>query len=150
MKQYSLLGYAVMGVIISTIIGVAMALFPKPEQRIPHARSLILVTQENDGQTVVVTHPGGIAIWLDAQPSTGYSWVPSSNLGNLSLLDSQFLPINAPEVVGAPCLQKLTFGTSGPGTSDLNLEYRRPFEKDVPAKKTFTLHVAVEEARWSN
>ena len=92
------------------------------------------------GQTLVVR--------LESNITTGYSWEIAKLDG---VLRSSGEPeYQAPEAssaqrVGAGGSQVFRFQASGAGSADLQLAYRRPWEKDTPPARTYHLTVIVKE-----
>ena len=89
-------------------------------------------------QTLVVT--------LEANVTTGYRWeaVPSFApvLSELSTPDYAARPTATP-FPGAPGDMTFRFRAEKPGTTALELAYRRPFEPDVAPAKTIRYDVTV-------
>jgi len=53
-------------------------------------------------------------------------------------------PAGATPAVGAAGTEVFTFKATAEGTAELKLEYRREFEPDVPAEKTFSVTVEIK------
>ena len=82
---------------------------------------------------------------LTSNPTTGYEWTVKDSPAPLELLKSDFArDPEAKNMVGAGGTQTLQFAAAAAGTAALKLEYRRPWEKDVAAAKTFKVTVAVK------
>jgi inhibitor of cysteine peptidase len=91
------------------------------------------------GQTLVVT--------LASNPSTGYSWAISTAPDAAVLAqdgDLTYTPSN-PDVVmpGSGGTESVRFTAKAAGTTTLVLDYRRPWETDVPPVETVTIDVTV-------
>jgi inhibitor of cysteine peptidase len=91
------------------------------------------------GQTLVVTLP--------SNPSTGYSWTVSGAPDSAVLTqegDITYTPSN-PDVVmpGSGGSETVRFTATAAGTTKLVLDYRRPWETDVPPVDTVTIDVTV-------
>lgn len=91
------------------------------------------------GQTLVVT--------LSSNPSTGYSWTVSTAPDSAVLTqegDITYTPSN-PDVVmpGSGGSETVRFTATAAGTTKLVLDYRRPWETDVPPVETVTIDVTV-------
>lgn len=119
----------------------------------PAARELQLTDADN-GTTVRLARDGRLIIALQSNPSTGFSWYVGAMAGPELQLSGK--PVYAPPgstapVAGAPGTQVFTFVTTGIGMPpagtravvQMVLEYRRSFEPDVPAAKTFNLTVEI-------
>jgi predicted secreted protein len=78
-------------------------------------------------------------------PSAGYSWqVAKQNEEQLKLQGKPTFEKPDKKVIGGKVTQVFRFKAEAAGTSSLELEYKRPFEKDKPAAKKFKLNVTVE------
>jgi inhibitor of cysteine peptidase len=91
------------------------------------------------GQTLVVT--------LASNPSTGYSWAISTAPDSALLAQEgeiTYAPSN-PDVVmpGSGGTESARFTATAAGTTTIVLDYRRPWETDVPPVETVTIEVTV-------
>lgn len=88
-----------------------------------------------------------LSITLESNPSTGYSWqvteVDKAVLHQSGGPEFKSSSANNPPMPGAGGTETFRFETIGTGTTTLKLVYVRPWEKDVPPVKTFTVQVAV-------
>ena len=84
-------------------------------------------------------------IVLKSNPSTGYDWYTSpSYLENIiNEKSSDFKPDNKKQLCGAGGKRIFTFMALKPGTTDLVLEYKRPWEKNKAPEKTLYFKVVV-------
>ena len=81
-------------------------------------------------------------ISLEGNPTTGYRWeVVEYDEGLLKLTGEDYT--SSSDRIGAGGIQEFTFTASKPGTTEVKLVYRRPWEKDVEPLRTFTAHVRV-------
>lgn len=100
-----------------------------------------------DGRSEVVKRGDTIAVHLDADPSSGYRWeltrLAGGSVAQVGLPDYQ--PETAAGVprVGAPGHTTFRFRALQPGTSSIELAYRRPWENNVAAAKTVRFEIAV-------
>ncbi len=85
-----------------------------------------------------------LTISLDANPSTGFAWQLATPLDEkvVTLVSHANQPPDNSSI-GASGTDVWTFKAVGPGSTAITLEYRRPWEKDVPAaeRKTYSLLV---------
>ncbi|HYT91285.1 MAG TPA: protease inhibitor I42 family protein [Gemmataceae bacterium] len=103
------------------------------------------VTLKEDGTKVKVAKGEILQLKLEALPSAGYSWqVSKQNEEQLKLQGKPIFERPDKKVIGGKVTQVFRFKAEAAGTSSLELEYKRPFEKDKPAAKTFKLKVTVE------
>lgn len=84
-------------------------------------------------------------IALDGNRTTGYQWQLAQPLDTsiVTLVSSTYQPSNA-GTAGAGGREVLTFQSVARGATTVDLEYVRPWEKDVPAGKISTFRVTVE------
>ena len=100
-----------------------------------------------DGRSEVVKRGDTIAVHLDSPPSTGYRWeltrLAGASVVQVGLAD--FQPETAAGVprVGAAGHTTFRFRAVQPGTSGIELAYRRPFEPGAPAARTVRFELAV-------
>jgi len=88
----------------------------------------------------------GLELKLEMRAGTGFTWEIAKN--DSAILESRGKPGTEPigEVKpGSAQLQVFRFVAKSAGTSDLELEYKRPFEKDTPPARTYKLSVVVVE-----
>jgi len=100
-----------------------------------------------DGRSETVKRGDTLAVHLDTNPSTGYRWeltrLAGASVTQVGLPDYQ--PETAAGVprVGAPGHTTFRFRAMQPGTSSIELAYRRPWEADVAPAKTVRFEIAV-------
>jgi inhibitor of cysteine peptidase len=122
---------------------------PKPNQSSPPAgdagvRPRIVTEADNDKQ-VAVAKGSLLVVRLAANPTTGYSWQLGGDPAPLALESTKFQSNNGDKkLVGSPQVQVMQFKPGNPGTASLILEYRRPWEKNIAAAKTFKVQVTVQ------
>jgi inhibitor of cysteine peptidase len=89
-----------------------------------------------------------LVVRLDANITTGYSWEIVKLDGMLRSSgepEYQAPESGSPPRVGAGGSQVFRFQATGAGSADLQLAYRRPWEKDTPPARTYHLTVIVKE-----
>lgn len=100
-----------------------------------------------DGRSEVVKRGDTIAVHLDANPTTGYRWelmrLAGSSITQVGLPDYQPETSAGVPKVGAPGHTTFRFRAMQPGTSSVDLAYRRPWEADVAPAKTVRFEIAV-------
>lgn len=107
-------------------------------------RNLLNATEADNGRTLSLQSGEGLSVSLKITTGTGYTW-------RITHLDRKVLrPDGAPTTVhnahpmpGASALQVFRFMGAGAGTTHLEFEYARPWEKDVAPVRTFRLDVTV-------
>ena len=93
----------------------------------------------SDGSTIKVDVGKAFVVKLESNPTTGYSWATVGSTGTVKFLDSKYAPPSS-SAAGAPGEQLLTFRATRPGSTKLNLRYRRPFApNDNPKSLSFTV-----------
>jgi inhibitor of cysteine peptidase len=104
------------------------------------------VVTEQMGGAVSLKVGAVLEVRLDANHTTGYSWVaaPTANPVLVRQGKAKYKE-NAPDgKVGAGGVEVWRFRTVKTGKQALQFEYRRPWEKNVPAAKTVVYSVTVE------
>jgi inhibitor of cysteine peptidase len=106
------------------------------------ARPQSRVLGETDAGRVVEIGAGQqFTVRLPSNATTGFRWVVA-DLGTATQVgEPVYEAPQAPGVVGAGGAEVFTFSTGASGPSELKLEYRRPWEKGVPAEKTWSVTV---------
>ena len=101
------------------------------------------ITEQDAGRTISI-HPGDrMQIILDANPSTGYTWEAiTADTKILKQGDTDFFPNT--NALGASGKMILRFEAIALGVTSLTLVNRRPFEGDVPARKSFEIIIRIE------
>jgi inhibitor of cysteine peptidase len=108
----------------------------------------IIITEKNNGGQVKIA-PGYILILkLEAIPGTGYGWQIAQNDPDLlePLGESVFEPIVGDakkELLGGPEYQVFRFKAQRSGTTILELNYKRAWEKEVAPLKSFRITVQI-------
>ena len=128
------------------VLAGALALLSDPAARADEAKDkAVTVTNKEDKGKVSVPKGGALVVRLPITTGTGYTWVIAKNDAE------QLKPAGKPTVEkpdkpvpGAKTTQVFRFDAATAGTGELTLEYKRPFEKDKPPTKTYTITVKVE------
>lgn len=102
---------------------------------------------DDSGSQIEVVKGQVLAISLESNPTTGYSWeVLKINEEMLEQLgESEFISSESEGLVGAGGVEVLRFKTIGVGTTYLELGYLRFWEEDVAPLMLFTLSIVVRE-----
>ncbi|MBM3676050.1 MAG: protease inhibitor I42 family protein [Actinobacteria bacterium] len=96
------------------------------------------VFSPRDGDTIAVTVGQPFTIRLPADPSTGFAWSVDGPSDDVLLLDSTFVPLDAPRPATAVA-QLLRFQVNKVGAHDLALAYERPFPEGDPPTRVFAI-----------
>lgn len=94
---------------------------------------------------------GQLQVFLCSNPSTGYQWSESAEIGDASVLQQTEHENVAPEgeneeppAPGTPGQEKWAFDALEKGSSTIYMEYIRPWESGENATWTFSLNVDVK------
>ena len=101
------------------------------------------LSEADAGKTVELRPGKQLNIVLNGNPTTGYQWELASV--NELVLKSLGQPTYkaSSQALGAGGMFEFMFQAAASGKSDLQLVYRRPFEKDTAPLKTYQVSVVV-------
>ena len=104
--------------------------------------------ESSSGKTVEVASGAKVVIRLAGNITTGYSWMLAKHDGNAVELVGriEYVTNPGPSMPGKGGTFVATFKAVQAGKSMVTLEYKRPWEKDKPALKTFTITIDVKAA----
>jgi len=85
-----------------------------------------------------------LAVELEANPTTGYSWELGPLPDGLQLVSSDFEEPGG-SLVGAPGMQLFAFDAVGPGGGILRFEYVRVFDDPVVAEQIVEYVLTIDE-----
>jgi inhibitor of cysteine peptidase len=103
-------------------------------------------SEKDNGQSISIKTDEVVTILLESNATTGYGWVLSEETdASIVSLQSQDYKthIRNRKLVGAGGFEIFMFRSVGQGSTDIVLNYRRPWEKDIAAANTFILKVDV-------
>jgi uncharacterized lipoprotein YbaY/predicted secreted protein/heat shock protein HslJ len=123
---------------------VTSAAAPGDDQSIAPPPADVTLTNSDNGASVGLKAGQTLAVRLDSNPTTGYSWQVAEVDGAVLKQQGEpqfFRPADAP--LGAGGVQVFRFVATA-GQTRLTLVYRRPFEPNVPPADTFSVQVAVQ------
>ncbi len=127
---------------ISAMVAALLALAPAQAQGPTRA---VVVTELQNGTTVELSRGQRLVVRLATRSGTGFSWAPvAPTNGVLRLAKSETR--RGPSMPGAPAAQIFTFVPVGPGTADVEFNYRRPWLKDQPPARSYKLRAVVRDA----
>jgi len=103
----------------------------------------IKLDASDNGSQVELNVGKTLAISLEGNPTTGYTWEAAEVDGQVlrQAGEPEFKPES--EAVGAGGVQTLRFETVNSGSTPLKLVYHRPWETDVEPAETFSVQVTV-------
>jgi inhibitor of cysteine peptidase len=102
----------------------------------------VTVTEKDNGATIKLSKADRLVVRLEVQGGTGFTW-------KIAKIDEAVLkPMGKPDVEkpekpkpGGKVVHIYRFTVEKAGTSNLEMHYARPFEKDKAPAKTFKLKV---------
>lgn len=105
----------------------------------------VTVTEKDDGTKIKLNKGDTLVLRLVAQPGTAFSWSIAKNDADL-LKQQGKVETERPEkpLPGGKVTQIFRFRAEAAGSSALELNYARPFDKDKAPAKTFKLEAKVE------
>jgi inhibitor of cysteine peptidase len=112
-------------------------------QKKPRAGKSVVITEDRKGQTVNVRVGDEVVIELPAQLGAGYSWQLQGQEAKVAVPQGEPELKSTPgQAPGATEQQLFRFKIQTAGSTTIQLQYARPWEKDLPPRKTFqvTLH----------
>jgi len=90
------------------------------------------------------------SITLDANPSTGYSWVPSFDTKYLELRDRSFKPHDKESKrMGSSSKEVFTFTPIQRGNTTITLTYKREWEENGIQTANFEIKIKKKKAKFS-
>jgi inhibitor of cysteine peptidase len=98
--------------------------------------------------TVTVEVGQKVRIRVEGNPTTGYRWGVERIIGQAVMQrgNIEYEPASA-QIIGAGGEFIVPFRAVRPGSATVVLSYRRPWEKNKPPERTFTVHLDVQPAR---
>jgi inhibitor of cysteine peptidase len=104
----------------------------------------IVVTEQQNGSGIEIAKDQQVEIRLPVQAGTGYSWdLMHPPTAPLRLVGSGSRSASGSSLPGGPVTQIFVFVPVSPGSGELELGYRRPWETTIAPARTFRLRVVV-------
>jgi C1A family cysteine protease len=105
--------------------------------------NFFMVRSDQANQTITYPQDQILVIELECNPSTGYSWLIKDLDRNVlqSVGEPEFKSINKKSGPGTPWLTQFKFIGISAGSTSLQLEYCRPWEKEKRPLKTLTYQI---------
>jgi inhibitor of cysteine peptidase len=100
----------------------------------------------DNGSTLKLNTGDTLTITLDGNPTTGYLWVFGAPFDPEMLVmtsESYSKPEGPKGMVGVPVKKTMTFKAFNAGRTGIQLEYRRPWERNEKPIKTFEVLVEI-------
>ena len=106
--------------------------------------SNVTVTKADNDQTVKVATGGQVIVKLPWSPGTGYDWGLTRSDPSMLRQEGEARTEPAKEPMpGAPETRIFLFKALKAGSTALEFQYRRPFEKDAPPVESFRVQVVI-------
>ena len=132
LKQWLVYG----GILMLVIASLALSGCGSPKE--------IALDEKDDGTQIELEQGQTLAITLNSNPTTGYSWAPNEGqTGDVLVLIGKPEYKSKSNLIGGGGTETLRFRADRPGTTTLELVYRRPWEKDAKPAQTYALDVNV-------
>jgi inhibitor of cysteine peptidase len=91
-------------------------------------------------ENITLTKGQEFTITLDSNPTSGYKWFPAFNTYTINFISHHFHP-NSSRVIGGSGKDIFTFRAINSGVTVLKMVYKRSWEQQSIAKKTFFIDV---------
>ena len=136
---------AILSVLVTEFEGAPVVQCGETQQAMAAASGVMTVTTEDDGREVTIPVGRLVIVRLEAKPGTGYGWQLVRN--GSPQLHMETPPVFEPRSkleAGGDEDEVFQFRVQMPGTVDLEFHYRRPWDKQTPAAKTFRVRITSE------
>jgi inhibitor of cysteine peptidase len=134
------------GVVLAAVATIGSVAFADESKTPPE--TIHKLTESDNGKTIKVKMGEVVRILLKGNPTTGYSW-RTGKLDGKSIEqkgEAKYTTNPHPRgMVGVGGMFVFTFKAAKPGTTEVNLEYARPWEKGKKPVKSFTTTIDVQE-----
>lgn len=139
-------GYvAILSILLTELEGAPVVQCGETLQAMAAASGVMTVTTEDDGREVTIPVGRLVIVRLEAKPGTGYGWQLVRD--GSPQLHMETPPVFEPRSkleAGGDEDEVFQFRVQMPGTVDLEFHYRRPWDKQSPAAKTFRVRITSE------
>ena len=105
---------------------------------------VVKVSDQDDGATVNVDEGNIIELSLESNPTTGFSWAVTTIDESVLMQTGDPTFESESDGLGSGGIETFQFETVRPGSTTLELAYRRSFEQDVEPAKTFKITLNVQ------
>jgi inhibitor of cysteine peptidase len=95
---------------------------------------------EDPAQAIRAAVGETFALALAGNPTTGYTWQATVDPGYLALAGEEFEPVDAG--VGSGGKEIFRFRALAPGKSEIECDYRRPWDKKARETRRFRVEIA--------
>ncbi|MDD8027309.1 MAG: protease inhibitor I42 family protein [Acidobacteriota bacterium] len=127
------------GIIVAMAGGATASVAPV---RIAPPDTEVIVTDKDNDKTIAIAQGDILVVRLESQPGTGYAWrIAKYGKANLDFLEETAAAGSAKP--GGIEYQIFRFKATKAGSSCVELEYVRAWERDKPALKKFIVHLNI-------
>ena len=138
------------GVVVAVLLSL-VACTSAPEQAEVSVDIDDFMEQKNISQEVEVAVDGSLTVTLGSNPTTGFRWSESAEISDQTVLEQTAHEFIAPQgegdeppAPGTSGKEEWTFKALKKGTTEVSMEYSRPWEGGEKAEWTFVLTVVVK------
>ncbi len=138
-----------------TVVLLSLVSFRTVERAYTHptatriCQDTVVVTDADSGKRIGTARGNILIVRLEGQPGTGYGWqIVRNDTIKLKPLGEPVLEAGQ-GLAGGVEHQLFSFKAQRAGTIVLELQYVRPWEKDVPPAKTYQIKVKIRQVRSS-
>jgi inhibitor of cysteine peptidase len=126
------------------ILGAGLALWICGAQPTPAQSTDVVLTETQNGSTIEMSKNQRLEIRLPVQGGAGFSWgLARAPSAPVRFINSATEPVPGGNIPGGPQTEIFKFEPTAAGSGDIELGYRRPWEKDTQPARTFVVHVVV-------
>jgi inhibitor of cysteine peptidase len=129
------------GLAVWTALNLALGVLSAADEK------TVTITDKDKDTKVQLAKGDKLLVRLEANLTTGYSWDLATNDNDIlkSAGKPEYeTPKDKKGIVGAGGTQVFTFTAKGAGELDVELQYKRPFDKDTEPAKTFKFKAVVK------
>lgn len=101
--------------------------------------------ESSEGQEIVLSVGDKLELSLDENPTTGFQWQLTAKGEPVCELESDSFLEPSSSLVGRGGEHRWRFKAARPGQGEIKLLYRRPWEQEGAAARTYTLYVRVSK-----
>ncbi|MFC1894125.1 protease inhibitor I42 family protein [Chloroflexota bacterium] len=141
----------VMLVIVTLVAAGCVKSNPHPVEMTVDVTCDEFMAQKNMSEEVEVPLNGQLVVTLCSNPTTGFQWSETAQIVDQTILEQMEHKFVSPEAKsdkapapGTPGEELWTFKATGKGTTQVSMEYSRPWEGGEKGEWTFVLTVIVE------
>ncbi len=142
MKATFILIFAMIGIVIAAGACVSVPQQASVEVSIDEFMKVKYISKQ-----VEVPVGGVLTVTLGSNPTTGFKWSESANISDPTVVEQsehKFVSPEAEGIAGAPGKEVWTFEALKKGTTEVSMDYSRPWEGGEKGEWTFKLTAVVK------